>query len=281
MTRRRTPAGQPDPWFRQSDLQPTRSSQAPVAKPAQATPVPSPTGSPFACRRLILPAPAEGVTRSLREAGIGFEVETIETDPAPEQSDPAVFNRPESAEPILDPSSCHWHEPSPGSAGDGDVVVSLAATAALIWLALYYLPVGGALLFRLALPLPLALLLLRRGGKAPESRGAVGGSAAGRPDGACARTVDPVPLLLSVALAGVVLVASTQLVDRLGHGALMARPAFWCGWWRSPFWWENLWLVITRAGDNMLNGLIGVINNACWTCRCGCPSPRIWNCWCS
>ena len=38
----------------------------------------------------------------------------------------------------------------------------LAATTGLIWLALYYLPVGGAL-FRLALPLPLTLLQLRRG----------------------------------------------------------------------------------------------------------------------
>ena len=38
----------------------------------------------------------------------------------------------------------------------------LAATTGLIWLALYYLPVGGAL-FRLALPLPLALLQVRRG----------------------------------------------------------------------------------------------------------------------
>ena len=41
----------------------------------------------------------------------------------------------------------------------------LAAAAALIWLALYYLPVGGAL-FRLALPLPLALLAVRRGARA-------------------------------------------------------------------------------------------------------------------
>ena len=41
----------------------------------------------------------------------------------------------------------------------------LAAAAALIWLALYYLPIGGAL-FRLALPLPLALLLVRRGSRA-------------------------------------------------------------------------------------------------------------------
>ena len=40
----------------------------------------------------------------------------------------------------------------------------LAATTGLIWLALYYLPVGGAL-FRLALPLPLSLLQLRRGGR--------------------------------------------------------------------------------------------------------------------
>ena len=36
----------------------------------------------------------------------------------------------------------------------------LAAATALLWVGLYYLPVGGAL-FRLALPLPLALLQLR------------------------------------------------------------------------------------------------------------------------
>ena len=40
----------------------------------------------------------------------------------------------------------------------------LAAATGLIWLALYYLPVGGAL-FRLALPLPLILLQLRRGNR--------------------------------------------------------------------------------------------------------------------
>jgi len=40
----------------------------------------------------------------------------------------------------------------------------LAATTSLIWIALYYLPIGGAV-FRLALPLPLALLQLRRGFK--------------------------------------------------------------------------------------------------------------------
>ena len=40
----------------------------------------------------------------------------------------------------------------------------LAAATSLIWIALYYLPIGGAV-FRLALPLPLALLQLRRGFK--------------------------------------------------------------------------------------------------------------------
>ena len=38
----------------------------------------------------------------------------------------------------------------------------LAAATSLIWIALYYLPIGGAF-FRLALPLPLALLQVRRG----------------------------------------------------------------------------------------------------------------------
>ena len=41
----------------------------------------------------------------------------------------------------------------------------LAGATSLIWMALYYLPIGGTL-FRLALPLPLALLQIRRGGKA-------------------------------------------------------------------------------------------------------------------
>ena len=40
----------------------------------------------------------------------------------------------------------------------------LASATALIWIALYYLPIGGAV-FRLALPLPLALLQIRRGFK--------------------------------------------------------------------------------------------------------------------
>jgi len=137
----------------------------------------------------------------------------------------------------------------------------LAATASLLWLALYYLPVGGSL-FRLALPLPLALLLLRRGWKAGVE-GVV------------------LAVLLLVALMGPV------------RGPLILFPygllSLWLGWcWlRRLSWWlswgvgtligtagflvrvvalsllvgENLWVVITRAGDNMLNGLIGTLNS--------------------
>ena len=121
----------------------------------------------------------------------------------------------------------------------------LAATTGLIWLALYYLPVGGAL-FRLALPLPLALLQLRRGGRA----GAEG-------------------LLLAVLLL-------TALMGPVRGPLLLFRTlSLWLGWsWcRGLSWWlswaigivlnrwflvrllvlsllvgENLWVLITRAG---------------------------------
>ena len=136
----------------------------------------------------------------------------------------------------------------------------LAATTGLIWLALYYLPVGGAL-FRLALPLPLALLQLRRGGRA----GAEG-------------------LLLAVLL----------LTARMGpvRAPLLLFPygllSLWLGWsWcRGQSWWcswgvgivlgtvgflvrlvvlsllvgENLWVIITRAGAGLLDRLIAVLN---------------------
>ena len=136
----------------------------------------------------------------------------------------------------------------------------LAATAGLIWLALYYLPVGGAL-FRLALPLPLALLLLRRGWKA--------------------------------GLEGVVLVV-LLLVALMGpvRGPLILFPygllSLWLGWcWlRGLSWWlswglgtllgaagflvrvvvlsllvgENLWVVITRAGAGLLDRLIALLH---------------------
>ena len=38
----------------------------------------------------------------------------------------------------------------------------MAASTGLLWVAIYYLPIGDAL-FRLAIPLPLALLQLRHG----------------------------------------------------------------------------------------------------------------------
>lgn len=93
----------------------------------------------------------------------------------------------------------------------------LAAAAALIWLALYYLPIGGAL-FRLALPLPLALLLVRRGSRA--------------------------------GLEGVV-VAILLLVVLMGplRGPLMLFPygmlSLWLGWcWQKKVsWWISWGLV--------------------------------------
>ena len=136
----------------------------------------------------------------------------------------------------------------------------LAAATGLIWLALYYLPVGGAL-FRLALPLPLILLQLRRGNRS----GAEG-------------------LLLSVLLL-------TALMGPL-RGPLLLFPygllSLWLGWsWcRGISWWlswsggvvlgtagflvrvlvlsllvgENLWVVITRAGSALLERLIAVLH---------------------
>ena len=136
----------------------------------------------------------------------------------------------------------------------------LAATTALIWLPLYYLPVGGAL-FRLALPLPLCLLQLRRGGRS----GAEG-------------------LVLAVLLL-------TALMGPL-RGPLLLFPygllALWLGWsWcRDLSWWwswsvgvllgtagflvrvfvlsllvgENLWVVITRAGAALLDRLIALLH---------------------
>ena len=44
----------------------------------------------------------------------------------------------------------------------------LASLSSLLWVALYYLPIGGALL-RLILPLPIILLHLRRGTKVDKA----------------------------------------------------------------------------------------------------------------
>jgi uncharacterized protein YybS (DUF2232 family) len=136
----------------------------------------------------------------------------------------------------------------------------LAAATALLWVGLYYLPVGGAL-FRLALPLPLALLQLRH-----KRRCAVEGVA--------------VSALLLVALMGPI------------RGPLVLFPytllALWLGWcWsRTRSWWlswsvgvligatgflvrvavvsvllgENLWVVITTAAAQLLERLSGLLH---------------------
>lgn len=135
----------------------------------------------------------------------------------------------------------------------------LASVMALIWVALYYLPVGGAL-FRLALPLPLALLQCRRGVR-------------------CGIEGLTVGTLLLVALMGPI------------RGPLLLFPygslALWLGWtWTHRLsWWvswaigsligalgflvrisvtslllgENLWVVVTRAAASLLDRLSAVL----------------------
>lgn len=129
----------------------------------------------------------------------------------------------------------------------------LSAATALLWAALYYLPVGSPL-FRLALPLPLTLLQLRHGWR-------------------CALEGVAVTSLLLVALMGPI------------RGPLVLFPygflALWLGWgWRRRLsWWvtlpvgavlgglgflvrlavlsvlvgENLWVLITTAASQMLD----------------------------
>jgi uncharacterized protein YybS (DUF2232 family) len=138
----------------------------------------------------------------------------------------------------------------------------LAAATALLWVALYYLPVGSPL-FRLALPLPLTLLQLRHGWR-------------------CAWEGLVVATLLLVALMGPI------------RGPLVVFPygllALWLGWcWRRRCsWWlswslgsvigaagflvrvavlsllvgENLWVVITAAAAGLLERLAGLVGLA-------------------
>ncbi len=135
----------------------------------------------------------------------------------------------------------------------------LAGATALLWVALYYLPVGG-FLFRLALPLPLALLQLRYGWR-------------------CAVEGVLVTVLLLVALMGPI------------RGPMVLFPsgllALWLGWcWRRRLsWWlswglgsliaaagflvrlavlsllvgENLWVVITTAAAGLLERLLNFL----------------------
>ncbi len=138
----------------------------------------------------------------------------------------------------------------------------LTAASALIWIALYYFPVGGAF-FRLALPLPLALLQVRRG----RSAGV---------EGVC------LLVMLLIALMGPI------------RGPLVLFPygllSLWLGWgWSKGInWWlswaggvligtlgflvrvfllsflvgENLWVVITRAGALLLERVVDIFNLA-------------------
>ena len=136
----------------------------------------------------------------------------------------------------------------------------LAAATSLIWIALYYLPIGGAV-FRLALPLPLALLQIRRGFKTG----------------------------INGVIVSVVLLAA--LMGPL-RGPLILFPygllSLWLGysWQKGWNWWlswsvgvaigtmgflvrvfvlsllvgENLWIIITRAGAAILEKGIDIFN---------------------
>ena len=135
-----------------------------------------------------------------------------------------------------------------------------AAATALIWIALYYLPIGGAV-FRLALPLPLALLQIRRGVKT----GIEGVT---------------ICVMLLTALMGPL------------RGPLVLFPygllSLWLGysWQKGWSWWfswsvgvsigtmgflvrvfalsvlvgENLWVILTRAGAGLLEKGIDIFN---------------------
>ena len=136
----------------------------------------------------------------------------------------------------------------------------LASLASLLWIALYYLPIGGALL-RLILPLPISLLQLRRG-----TRVALDGIF--------------VQILLLIILMGPI------------RGPLFLFPygtlSLWLGWcWlKNKSWWfslfsgiligafgflirvfalsilvgENLWILVTRASYGLIQKLTSIID---------------------
>ena len=136
----------------------------------------------------------------------------------------------------------------------------LAAATALIWIALYYLPIGGAV-FRLALPLPLALLQIRRGVKT----GIEG-------------------VTICVMLLAVLMGPFRGPLVLFPYGLL----SLWLGysWQRGWNWWlswsvgvsigalgflvrvfvlsmlvgENLWIILTRAGSGLISKVIDIFN---------------------
>ena len=136
----------------------------------------------------------------------------------------------------------------------------LASLSSLLWVALYYLPIGGAFL-RLILPLPIILLHLRRGTKA-----ALEG------------------LLIQFLLLFVIMGPIRGTLFLFPYGGL----SFWLGWcwfkeksWRlsltlgviigtigfflrvialSTLVGDNLWVLITRASYGLIEKFIGLFN---------------------
>ena len=136
----------------------------------------------------------------------------------------------------------------------------LASLSSLLWVALYYLPIGGALL-RLILPLPIILLHLRRGTQI-AFEGLI------------------IQFLLLFILMGPI------------RGSLFLFPygilAFWLGfcWYKEKSWalslsvgvflgavgflirvialstlvGDNLWIVIIRASYSLINKIIELLN---------------------
>ena len=136
----------------------------------------------------------------------------------------------------------------------------LASLSSLLWVALYYLPIGGALL-RLILPLPIIILHLRRGTKT-----ALEG------------------LLIQFLLLFIIMGPIRGTLFLFPYGIL----AFWLGWswlkeknWRisltigviigtlgfflrvialSTLVGDNLWVLITRASYGLIEKIIGLFN---------------------
>ena len=136
----------------------------------------------------------------------------------------------------------------------------LASLASLLWIALYYLPVGGAL-FRLILPLPISLLQLRRGTKVAL-------------DGIF------VQILLLIILMGPI--RGPLFLFPYGTLSLLLG---WC-WLKNKSWWfslfsgiligasgflirvfalsilvgENLWILVTRASYGLIQKFASIID---------------------
>ena len=136
----------------------------------------------------------------------------------------------------------------------------LAAATSLLWIALYYLPIGGAV-FRLALPLPLALLQIRRG-----VRTGIEG------------------VMICVMLLSALMGPLRGPLVLFPYGLL----SLWLGysWQKRWNWWlswgigvaigtigflirvfvlsilvgENLWVIITRAGAALLEKGMDIFN---------------------